>query len=170
MYSNGLKKAILLFSIIFFSSCSIFEKSIGAAPSKTDKNLALRYSITDFGRNFLGTRYRSAGRAPSTGFDCSGFTYFIFKNYNVYLSPSSSEQSTQGRKISVKDAQIGDLIFFHRSPSGGRINHVAVITENDNGHIKIMHSTSRGVVEEDLYRYAYWRSRISYAKDVLGEL
>lgn len=168
-YKTTIRKVTALVLIAIFSSSHFLDPFAAAnASSKTADTLALRYSITDFGRNFLGTNYRRAGKDPNIGFDCSGFTHFIFRNFDVYLSPSSTQQATQGKKIPVSEVTTGDLIFFKRSPKGGRINHVAVVTENENGNIKIMHSTSRGVVEENLYRYAYWRNRVAHAKDVLG--
>lgn len=125
---------------------------------------SLRGDVVDYAKKFLGSRYRYAGRDVS-GFDCSGFTHYVMKNFSISLSACSRTQSTQGKKILVKDTKPGDLIFFRRS-SRSRISHVAMVVSNDQRGIFIIHSTSRGVVVDDLMNSKYWRPKIYMARDV----
>src|SRR5690349_21081995 len=88
--------------------------------------LQLREYITGYAHNFLGLKYRYAGIAPTTGFDCSGFTSYILKEFDVKVSSSSLRQSVQGMKIALDEVLPGDLVFFGRK---NRIQHVAMVVE-----------------------------------------
>ena len=127
----------------------------------------LREQIICLAQEYVGIRYRYAGVSPSTGFDCSGFTSFILKKFDVTVSCGSSTQAVQGTKVPLKEVIPGDLLFFGRR---GRIQHVAMVVENTPGGIICIHSTcTRGVVVENVSTSAYWRPRILFARDVLGQ-
>ncbi len=127
---------------------------------------SLRSDVVDYAKRFLGLRYVYAGRDASTGFDCSGFTHFVMKNFDIDISACSRTQSAQGKKVLLKDSKPGDLVFFRRS-SRSRISHVAMIVANDHqGGIYVIHSTSRGVVVDNLMESKYWRPKIYMARDV----
>lgn len=132
----------------------------------SDREARLRQDIVSYAKQQLGTKYKYAGRSPRTGFDCSGFTYYVMDNFDVDLSPSSRAQENQGKKIKVSDAKTGDLIFFRRSKTGA-VFHVALVVSNDREGLKVIHSTSRGVVIDNLYASSYWKPKISTARDVL---
>ncbi|MBK6929905.1 MAG: C40 family peptidase [Saprospirales bacterium] len=125
-----------------------------------------REEIIDYARQFVGIRYRYAGRNPGTGFDCSGFTSYILEKFDAEVSSSSSTQSVQGIKVPLRNVMPGDLLFFGRR---GRIQHVAIVVENNPDGIICVHSTcSRGVIVENVSTSSYWRPRILFARDVLG--
>ena len=102
----------------------------------------------------LGTPYRSGGCTPNTGFDCSGFTNWVFNRYGVNLPRSSREQYQVGTMVAKNSLRKGDLVFF-RSKRG--INHVGIYLENG----KFIHSASNGKtvtishLEEDYWRTHY---------------
>lgn len=163
--------------VIFFLLCLTFNASAAwrsdASPSpryskkKSDRESQLRSEIIGYAQNFIGSRYKYAGRNPQTGFDCSGFTCFVMKNFEIAISPCSVEQARQGKTITVKETKPGDLIFFRRK-KGGRISHVAMVVDNDEDGLKIIHSTSRGVVIDDLFRSKYWKPKVAHARDVIS--
>lgn len=126
---------------------------------------SLRSDVVDYAKRFLGSRYVYAGRDAATGFDCSGFTHFVMKNFDIDISACSRTQSAQGKKVLLKDSKPGDLVFFRRS-SRSRISHVAMVVANDHRGIFIIHSTSRGVVVDNLMESKYWRPKIYMARDV----
>jgi cell wall-associated NlpC family hydrolase len=131
------------------------------------KEYTLRMNIVDYADNYQGTKYTYAGRDPRKGFDCSGFTYFVMKKYGIELSPSSRLQEKQGRSIRIKDVKPGDLVFYRRSPLG-RVFHVSLVYANDPDGIKVIHSTSRGVVIDNITTSSYWAPKISTARDVVS--
>ena len=102
----------------------------------------------------LGTPYRSGGCNPNTGFDCSGFTTWVFNRYGIHLPRSSREQYQVGKMVAKTSLRKGDLVFF-RSKRG--INHVGIYLENG----KFIHSASNGKtvtishLEEDYWRTHY---------------
>ena len=81
---------------------------------------------------YLGVRYVYGGSSPS-GFDCSGFTMYLYKQFGYSLPHTASGQYANcGYKVSRSDLQPGDLVFFSSPSSGGRINHVGVYVGNGN--------------------------------------
>ena len=76
--------------------------------------------VVDYALQFLGTPYVWAGSTPS-GFDCSGFTRYVYKHFGISLPHSSSIQAGYGTAVSRGDLQPGDLVFFF-SP----IHHVGI--------------------------------------------
>lgn len=138
------------------------------APSERvgNREMRMREDIVDYAKKQLGKKYKYAGRSPRTGFDCSGFTHYVMDNFGVELSPSSRAQENQGKKIKVSEAKTGDLIFFRRSKSGA-VFHVALVVDNNREGLWVIHSTSRGVVIDNLTKSSYWKPKISTARDVL---
>jgi cell wall-associated NlpC family hydrolase len=126
----------------------------------------LRQDIVLFAKKQLGSDYKYAGRTPK-GFDCSGFTHYVMRKFEVDLTPVSRVQEGEGRTISVKDAQPGDLIFFRREKSGN-VFHVALVVDHNRDGLFVIHSTSsRGVVIDNIYENSYWKSKHATARDVL---
>lgn len=133
----------------------------------------LRDEIVDFAKNYLGLRYRYSGTSPKTGFDCSGFTHFVMKNFGVAISPSSRTQATEGEKIAIEDAKKGDLLFFgYRNKSGHwRVNHAALVVSEEGEDLAMIHSCRRGIVIDDIHSSSwrsYYKKRLLFAKRVLG--
>ena len=82
--------------------------------------------IASLAAQYLGVRYVYGG-ASTSGFDCSGLTMWLYKQYGYSLPHTASGQYANcGYKVSRSDLQPGDLVFFSSPGSGGRINHVAV--------------------------------------------
>lgn len=125
----------------------------------------LRKDIVGYAKQFVGTKYIYAGKDPR-GFDCSGFTSYVLKEFDVSLSPSSRMQEDQGRSISVSNAMAGDLIFFRREKKG-RVFHVALVVSNSREGLKVIHSTNRGVVVDNISHNSYWKPKISTARRVI---
>lgn len=89
--------------------------------------------IAAWGSRYTGTPYVAGGRAPSSGWDCAGFTHWVYESYGIAIPEVSWEQVKQGTAVdSLAAAQPGDLLFFHepgghnRDPGPMKINHVAI--------------------------------------------
>lgn len=110
-------------------------------------------SIADYAKQYLGTRYSYGGASPS-GFDCSGFTMYIFKQFGYSLPHSATSQWQSGigtRVYSISELQPGALVFFN-DPSrnaGKACSHVGIYI----GGGQFIHSSSsrsKGVIISDL--------------------
>lgn len=138
-------------------------------PSVSTKEMLLRKDITTFAQNQVGATYQYAGKNPSTGFDCSGFTSYVMSKYGIKISASSRDQALQGSSIDVAKVKPGDLIFFRRSASEP-IFHVSLVVSNDSKGIQVVHSTtSRGVIVDNITASKYWKPYIDSAKDVVAK-
>jgi cell wall-associated NlpC family hydrolase len=75
---------------------------------------------------YVGTKYVWGGNTPSQGFDCSGFTKYVFAKYGVGLPRVARDQARTGRSIAAdfRSLRPGDLMFF--AEPGSAISHVAI--------------------------------------------
>ena len=83
-------------------------------------------SVVDVAMNYLGSPYRWGGSSPS-GFDCSGFTMYVYSQVGISLPHSSSAQYGSGTHVSRSELQPGDLVFF-----GSPIHHVGMYVGDGN--------------------------------------
>ena len=72
--------------------------------------------------SLVGTPYRYGGAAPG-GFDCSGFTSYVFGQHGIGLQRTADAQMRSTRHVPADQAAPGDLVFF---TSGGRAYHAAI--------------------------------------------
>lgn len=165
MFKNVIKFQMLFtFLAYFVVSCTSTEPTVQRKSPDTRSTSSLRKNIEQEARKQIGKRYKYGGKNPK-GFDCSGLTLYVYDQFDIALSASSKLQAKQGKKINLKWAKKGDLLFFG---SGGRISHVALITANKKDGIYVVHSTSsRGVIEENVSKSSYWKRRIMFARNVL---
>ena len=103
------------------------------------------------------------GGKNTAGFDCSGFTSYVFRSQGKNLTGNTNMQVKQGKRIQVENAKPGDLLFFG---SEGRISHVAIIKESSPDKLIVIHATSSyGVIVQDITNSNYWQPKILYAVD-----
>ena len=112
-------------------------------------------------KSLLGKTYVWGAQGPNT-FDCSGFTYYVFKNAaNVTLPRVSREQSTFGTYVSKSNLKAGDLIFFDTNGvNDGNVSHVGIYLGN-NQFIHASSSKGQVVISEmsSYYTGAYVNAR-----------
>lgn len=122
-------------------------------------------SVCSTAASLIGTKYLAGGMSPS-GFDCSGFTNYVFKKNNILLARTSTAQSQSVKLVKAKKAKPGDLLFFGKSKK--KIHHVGIVVENKKGILKMIHSSSsKGVILTDVSSSAYWSKRLQKAGRVL---
>ncbi len=109
--------------------------------------------VVSFAKQFLGTRYAYGGSSPS-GFDCSGFTMYVYKNFGYSLPHTATGQWQSGygtRIYNINELQPGDLVFFcDPSRSNGKACSHAGIYVGGGQHIHSSSSRSGGVIISDL--------------------
>lgn len=110
-------------------------------------------AVVSLAHQYLGTRYVYGGASPS-GFDCSGFTMYLYKQYGVSLPHTATGQwqSGQGTKVwSIGALQPGDLVFFcDPSRSLGKACSHAGVYIGGGQFIHSSSSRSNGVIVSDL--------------------
>jgi cell wall-associated NlpC family hydrolase len=81
-----------------------------AAPMAADASRGAQ--VVSIAMRYLGVPYKWGGASPSTGFDCSGFTMYVFAQIGVSLPHYAAAQYALGRDVPKSDLQPGDLVFF----------------------------------------------------------
>ena len=85
-------------------------------------------NIIAYASNFLGTPYKWGGTSPSTGFDCSGFTQYVYAHFGISLGRTTYDQINDGYGVSKDELQTGDLVFFGK---GGDPTHMGIYVGNN---------------------------------------
>jgi peptidoglycan hydrolase CwlO-like protein len=109
----------------------LIKKIRDSAPKYTPSRGAAAYSsdaVVAYAANFLGTPYVWGGSSPQPGFDCSGFTSYVYRHFGVSLPRVSAAQATVGTTVASSDLQPGDLVFFKKP--GRQIHHVGIYVGN----------------------------------------
>lgn len=121
--------------------------------------------MIDLAKSFLGTRYRRGGKNPG-GFDCSGFTGYIFSQFGFSLGASSGSQYNQGEPIEKSDIIPGDLVFFNGRAVGSRVGHVGIAIDIDEttGVVTFIHSAIGGGIRIDKTSSPYYARRFLGAR------
>ncbi|PVW17184.1 C40 family peptidase [Marixanthomonas spongiae] len=123
-------------------------------------------NIIEYAKSFEGTRYKFGG-TTKRGMDCSGLVYTSFKNENIALPRVSRDMAKQGKRISLREVEEGDLLFFQTNKSRRVINHVGLVVESRKGAVKFIHSTtSRGVIVSSLNE-RYWNNAFVEVRRVI---
>lgn len=111
---------------------------------------------------YMGVRYRSGMSGPN-GFDCSGFTRFVYRQHDIQLTHSSRAQYNEGERINdIAQLQKGDLVFFGGSRGGAQsIGHVGIVTEVDPAtrSFKFIHASTSSGIKVDSSRDPYYTRR-----------
>lgn len=120
---------------------------------------------------YLGVPYRS-GKSSPKGFDCSGFTSYVYKQFSIALNRDSRSQYTQGTPIKkIADLRAGDLVFWKGSNRKGGVGHVGIVTEvsQTTGSFKFVHAATHGGISVSDSREAYYLSRYVGARRIIKE-
>lgn len=134
-----------------------------AAPSTATAVSALPGNLPGLVAMALGYRgvpYRDGGSDPS-GFDCSGFMQYVFRQIGAILPREVRDQFRTGIKVDRSDIEPGDLVFFETVSRGA--SHVGLAIGGD----EFVHApSSRGVVRVERLTSSYWARRYVGARRV----
>lgn len=142
----------------------VAEDSLGAVKNTKGD------SIVKTALQYLGTRYRRGQSGPN-GFDCSGFTSYVYGKENIRINRSSRSQFTQGTVVSsIGELQKGDLVFFGGSSSPRSVGHVGIVTDVDpeTNKFKFIHASRTGI-KVDESTSAYYSRRYLGARRIVQE-
>ncbi len=108
--------------------------------------------LVAYAKQYLGSRYVYGGSSPS-GFDCSGFVMYVYKQFGVSLPHSSSSQSKKGTKVEKANLKLGDIVFFTSTTSNKGIGHCGIYI----GNSQFIHASTEktGVIISSLNTASY---------------
>jgi cell wall-associated NlpC family hydrolase len=133
-----------------------FPAPPGPAASTTDRRQS--GTIVSTALTLRGVPYRNGGSDPG-GFDCSGFTQYVFARNGIALPRSVEEQFDEGKKVKPRDLTSGDLVFFKTTSRGP--SHVGIVVGDD----QFIHApSSKGVVRVERLSADYWSKRFIAAR------
>ncbi len=121
-------------------------------------------------KTHLGTRYRRGGKSPA-GFDCSGFTGYVFRQFGYRLGASSRDQyARDGVSVPTDEIRPGDLVFF-KGRSKGSVGHVGIAVDRDpaTGDVTFIHSATSSGIRYDRISAPYYRQRFLGARRVIHQ-
>ena len=119
--------------------------------------------VVEYAKQYLGYKYVAGGSSPSIGFDCSGFTTYVYKHFGISLNRSSRDQIKNGVAVSKNNLQPGDILIFNGS-SNTSIGHVGIyVGGNDFIHAA---NSREGVIITSLSS-SYYQKRYVGARRVI---
>mgnify|MGYP003949414193 CR=1 FL=1 len=146
--------AILFKGIILPEITSSTTKVNHKTNNKLSRN---RKSIINEANKHLGTPYVWGGTSPN-GFDCSGFTQYVYLKKGIKIPRIAKDQYSTAKKIKEKSVKTGDLIFFSNS---SKISHVGIVYSVNNNKLEMIHaSSSKGIIITDIKTSNYWKKRL----------
>lgn len=118
--------------------------------------------VVEYAKKYLGYKYVAGGSSPK-GFDCSGFTTYVFKHFGISLNRASKGQIKNGVAVEKSKLQAGDLVIFNNE-SNSAIGHVGIYI----GSGKFIHAANKkeGVTITEL-SMSYYSKRYVGARRVI---
>lgn len=148
-----MKKKILLPIFAAFMIVS----GIGA----TTADAATSTEITQTANKYIGVPYVYGG-TTTKGFDCSGYTQYVFKQLGVTIKRTAADQYKQGTAVSKANLKVGDLVFFNTT--GRTASHVGIYLGNN----KFAHAGSSTGVTVASLTSSYWGPKYNGARRVIN--
>ena len=159
--------SVISFTIILFSSCGTTK-----TPDlhKDNRTSIQKDKVINYAKKQIGVKYKYAGNTPKEGFDCSGFTKYVFSNFGFEVPRRSVDYEKTGTKVSLNNCTKCDVILFTGRDKSKRVTgHVGIVVSNNNGTVKFIHaSSSRGVVISDM-KVSYYKERILGVRRIINK-
>lgn len=146
---NSKGKIAVVFALMF--------GTLAVAVPQAEATPSLRIAAMGSANTQKGARYVwGAEGGYSKGYDCSGLTYWSYKQHGKTLPRTAQGQYNSAKKIAPHDRKPGDLVFIH--DARGYVFHVGILTRITSGHGWMVNANSgsyrgRKVVEAPVYEY-----------------
>ena len=88
--------------------------SVSSSSGSTSSGTSAGQALVEEGKKYLGVPYVWGGTSPS-GFDCSGFVYYVYKQCGYSITRTATAQNSDGYYVSRSDLQPGDIVIFYNS-------------------------------------------------------
>ncbi|MBQ7456603.1 MAG: C40 family peptidase [Desulfovibrio sp.] len=136
--------------VLSMTACGFFQSS-DQNPERGGVDGVLKTAYSQ-----IGKKYRAGGSSPKKGFDCSGFTYWVYRENGYKIPRISADQAKAGNAVSRKKAKKGDLLVF-RVQNSPRGLHTGICT----GRNRFIHSPSKGKsIKIDRLDNGYWKDKL----------
>lgn len=120
--------------------------------------------VAEYAKQYLGYSYVVGGKTPQSGFDCSGFTRYVYSNFGYSLGSTAASQTNIGAEVSRENLQVGDLILFYNEGKTS-IGHTGIYIGN--GDFIHAANPERGVVTDNLNTNSYYNERFVSARRIV---
>jgi cell wall-associated NlpC family hydrolase len=111
------------------SGSSVSQVSEAADSGTHSATYATGQEVADFAVQFVGYNYVYGGKSPETGFDCSGFVYYVYQQFGYELNRTAANQATNGTHVDADSLEPGDVLCFYK---GSYIGHCGIYIGNGN--------------------------------------
>jgi len=128
---------------------AMFILSFALPSMSTKASAASGNEIVSYAKSLLGVRYVYGGTTP-TGFDCSGYTSYVYKKAGITLPRTSVSQYGVGTSVSKSNLQAGDLVFYNNLGKGP--THVGIYI----GGGQFISAESEGIAISSINDKYYW--------------
>ena len=138
------------------------RSQIPSVPAPRTSGALDGYALVGTALSLRGAPYRDGGADPN-GFDCSGFTQYVFSQHGLSLPREVRQQYRVGKTIGPQEVAPGDILFFTTTDPGP--SHVAIAIGGD----QFVHApSSTGVVRVEHLSSSYWSPRFLGARRILN--
>ncbi|MBC5995869.1 peptidoglycan endopeptidase [Romboutsia ilealis] len=159
--SNGWYNVVLPSGSKGWVSSKYIKVSNGDPYSVVQKSNAATKAVA-LAKKQLGKPYGWGAEGPNS-FDCSGLTYYVYKQNGITLPRASKSQASAGKSVSKSNLKAGDLVFFNTNGKG--ISHVGIYI----GDGKMIHSTKPGdVVKTTSINSSYYKNKFVTARRIVN--
>ncbi len=124
------------------------------APASETAGSDVGQKMANYALQFVGYRYVYGGSSPSTGFDCSGLTSYVARQFGFSIGRTADAQLSAGSYVSRSDLRPGDIVLFERTyTTSARATHAGFYI----GDGKFVHAANSrtGVVVSSLDQTYY---------------
>ncbi len=167
-YTSNYNDTIPLYGYYFRSVDPTYSLTPNKFASKTD---SLRFRLIQIAETLNGIRYTYAGENPEIGFDCSGFTKYVYGQIGIEIPHNAHKQSLlDGQNKSLTEAEPGDLVFFGSQYTNTHSTvHTGIIYSNNADEVKVIHCVSNGVSidgKNSSWEH-YWKDKVLFVKSIV---
>ena len=105
--------------------CNVRKEALSHSGDRVDRTSPTTgEQVVEFAKKYLGYKYKYGGSSPETGFDCSGFTTYVYAHFGYKLNRTAAGQTQNGIGVPWEELLPGDLLIF--SNSSQTYGHVGI--------------------------------------------
>ena len=136
------------------------------ASQTSEEGIVVISELIDFAQSLVGVKYTYGGTSPENGFDCSGFTQYVFGSFGIKLERVAADQAKQGVEVKQEELLPGDLVFSDTDGGNNNINHVGIYI-GDGNFISATSGSNSAKVTVTSLESSYWKSTYMTARRIV---